>query len=109
MSKSISINKRLRILERDNYTCQICGKKVKGIDSQTYDDDSHNIDHIIPKSKGGTDSYDNLRVLCRKCNLSRHNTSFNDFEKIFINKYHINFSDYKISLMDRDYRKEIVL
>lgn len=26
------------------------------------------VDHIVPKARGGTDSVDNLTVLCRACN-----------------------------------------
>jgi len=45
------------IYERDAYRCQLCG-------------DWHDltIDHIVPRSKGGTDDPGNLRVLCRSCN-----------------------------------------
>lgn len=34
------------------------------------------LDHIKPKSKGGSDSLENLRLACRKCNLKRGNSLF---------------------------------
>lgn len=55
------------ILARDKWTCCSCGRTVK----------EHNItlhvDHIIPRSKGGTDSRDNLQALCMKCNIGKSN------------------------------------
>lgn len=52
---------RRRIMERDHYTCQICGKHV-------LDEVGLQIDHIIPIAKGGKTVPSNLRVLCSKCN-----------------------------------------
>ena len=62
----ISGNMRQNVLMRDNYTCQICGATVK-------DGAKLEIDHIIPKSKGGSDDENNLQVLCRQCNREKHN------------------------------------
>lgn len=57
---------RKAIMERDNYTCQICGKYMPdGIGLQ--------IDHIIPVSKGGKTIPSNLQVLCSKCNGKKSN------------------------------------
>lgn len=51
---------RKRIIQRDQ-VCQLCG----------LDEGQMHIDHIIPKSKGGSDMDSNLRLLCRNCNLRR--------------------------------------
>jgi len=55
---------RYEILRRDNYKCQICGSTVK-------DGVKLHIDHIVPVSKGGHTTPDNLRVLCDRCNLGK--------------------------------------
>lgn len=55
---------RKEIMQRDNYTCQICGKYMP-------DEVGLQIDHIIPVSKGGKTVRSNLRVLCSKCNGSK--------------------------------------
>ena len=55
---------RQRIMIRDNYTCQLCGKYMP-------DEVGLQIDHIIPVAKGGKTVASNLRVLCSKCNGSK--------------------------------------
>lgn len=55
---------REKIMQRDNYTCQICGKYMP-------DEVGLQVDHIIPVSKGGKTVASNLRVLCSKCNSSK--------------------------------------
>lgn len=45
------------------YTCVHCGKKFRK--------DSIDIDHIIPKSKGGMNAPENLQCLCIHCNRSK--------------------------------------
>lgn len=52
---------RRQIMERDNYTCQICGKHMP-------DEVGLHIDHIVPVAKGGKTVPSNLQVLCSKCN-----------------------------------------
>jgi len=54
---------RKNILRRDKYQCQYCGKKTHAL----------TIDHVIPKSRGGMDSWDNLVAACVKCNNKKGN------------------------------------
>lgn len=56
----ISRRQRLRIYDRDDWTCQQCGSG-----------DDITLDHVIPISKGGTNSDGNLQTLCRPCNSSK--------------------------------------
>lgn len=51
---------RKQVLERDGYLCCEC-KKVGRLTPAT------EVDHIIPKSQGGTDEPDNLQSLCNAC------------------------------------------
>ena len=37
------------------------------------------MDHVIPESKGGQTTYDNLQVTCRKCNLAKSTLSESEF------------------------------
>ncbi len=51
---------KYKIFKRDGYRCVICGNTAKEMPLE--------IDHLIPRCKGGTDNEDNLRVLCHSCN-----------------------------------------
>lgn len=51
---------RDRVLERDEHRCVLCAAT-----------DDLTLDHIYPWSKGGPDTEENLRVLCRSCNSSK--------------------------------------
>lgn len=57
---------------RDNWTCGICGKEV---DSTLGGNDpmGPTIDHIIPISKGGGHTWDNVQLAHRTCNESKGN------------------------------------
>lgn len=48
---------RRQVMERDGFACAECGAT-----------DDLAIDHIHPYSRGGPETLDNLRVLCRSCN-----------------------------------------
>ena len=59
---------RKEILQRDNYTCKICGNSIKKEPNLLLE-----VDHIIPVSKGGKTTKENLQTLCWKCNRSKSN------------------------------------
>lgn len=70
--------KRKDLLDRDNWTCQICGVRVHdrnegGNENRHLWDDERkaHLDHVIPISKGGDSTPQNMQVLCRTCNLSK--------------------------------------
>ena len=57
---------RASIIERDNKTCQMCGNSTNIEPNLLLE-----VDHIIPLSKGGITSVENLQCLCWKCNRSK--------------------------------------
>lgn len=72
--RSMSQQLRTLILERNGYTCQLCGAGPG--DPDPFDDTRKvrlHIDHITPISQGGTDDPNNLRVVCSACNAGRAN------------------------------------
>lgn len=58
---------RKQVLMRAGYKCECCGVALRN-DGQHLMDDSPEIDHIVPRAKGGRDEMDNLQALCRRCN-----------------------------------------
>ena len=61
------------VFETYNYTCNICKIICKKPNKNNYNDlDCGTIDHIIPRVKGGTHTYDNVQLLCRDCNNKKH-------------------------------------
>ncbi len=74
VQRGISPQLRGEILERNGYTCQLCGAGAGDPDPFNPNRKLRlHIDHIKPKSQGGTDSKENLRVLCSACNQGRSN------------------------------------
>jgi hypothetical protein len=62
VATGVTRTQRARILERDDYKCQQCGSTEHPC-----------IDHVIPVSRGGDSSDDNLQVLCLPCNTKKGN------------------------------------
>lgn len=66
--KSPSI--KARIYFRDNGMCQICGDKID-VEEKYPSPFSLSLDHIVPRSQGGTDAHWNLRATHLVCNVRR--------------------------------------
>ena len=56
---------RVNIYARDGYRCQYCGTKCS-ISELTYD-------HVVPRSRGGKTSWDNIVSCCYACNAKKAN------------------------------------
>jgi 5-methylcytosine-specific restriction endonuclease McrA len=54
---------RFNIYARDDDTCQYCGRRFKRTDL--------NLDHVVPRSRGGATSWDNVVCSCIACNLRK--------------------------------------
>jgi 5-methylcytosine-specific restriction endonuclease McrA len=56
---------RETVFERDGHTCQYCGKK--------FHVDELSIDHVIPRERGGRNTWENLVTACKSCNAKKAN------------------------------------
>jgi 5-methylcytosine-specific restriction endonuclease McrA len=54
---------RQNLMLRDGHQCQYCGRHLPQREL--------NVDHVIPRSRGGPASWENLVVSCRVCNLRK--------------------------------------
>jgi len=58
--KRLSLS-RQNVFKRDGYTCQYCGSREKVL----------TIDHVLPRSRGGQDTWENLVTACHDCNTRK--------------------------------------
>ncbi len=61
----VALNRRA-VFARDGHRCQYCGGSAE------------NIDHVIPRSKGGTHAWDNVVAACRPCNSAKRDRMLED-------------------------------
>src|SRR5919106_3123662 len=52
---------RRAVFARDEWACQYCGSTAE------------NVDHVIPRSRGGTHTWENVVASCRRCNARKEN------------------------------------
>jgi 5-methylcytosine-specific restriction endonuclease McrA len=72
-SRPISAKLRAEVLDRNGFTCQMCGLTPGEIDPSTGRKVRLHIGHIKDKSLGGKDELSNLRSLCSTCNQGAKN------------------------------------
>jgi 5-methylcytosine-specific restriction endonuclease McrA len=60
--KDIPLTRR-NLLQRDNHTCQYC----------SYSGDGLTLDHVLPRSRGGGDTWENMVAACVRCNVKKGN------------------------------------
>jgi 5-methylcytosine-specific restriction endonuclease McrA len=63
------------IIARDNSTCYLCGRRVAKKSLQ--------IDHVYPLARGGSHTYDNLRVACAACNGRKNTLTLEEFSALY--------------------------
>ena len=73
---------RKNLLQRDNYCCQYCA----------YSGDQLSIDHVIPRSRGGEDIWENVATACISCNIRKGNRTPKEANMPLKNKPHKPFN-----------------
>lgn len=69
------------VFRKHKYICTSCGVKCLHPNKENYNQsNAATLDHIIPKSKGGSHTYDNVTLLCRSCNTIKSDKIVKDFK-----------------------------
>lgn len=76
--RSQNVNRKHLYL-RDKYTCQYCYKK--------FPSNELTLDHIIPQSRGGKNTYHNLCTCCKRCNSSKADRTPEEAGMVLLKKY----------------------
>jgi 5-methylcytosine-specific restriction endonuclease McrA len=69
LSKPLALDKkdvkysRANVYQRDKHTCQYCGKRKRVKDL--------NLDHVVPRSRGGPTNFSNIVTSCKRCNEAK--------------------------------------
>jgi hypothetical protein len=83
--RGVSKETRAWVLERNGYTCQMCGNAAGDpdpfVEGRTV---RLTIGHILDKSKGGDDTPSNLRAVCTSCNEGLANTALQKPDRIHL-------------------------
>ncbi|MCA1703070.1 MAG: HNH endonuclease, partial [Actinobacteria bacterium] len=62
--------RRTELQERDGYCCRYCGQLVS--------DRTCTLDHILPRSKGGPNTAENLATCCLMCNAIKSGRTYEE-------------------------------
>lgn len=73
-TKFVKAGIRWQVFERDDFKCVACGKSA-------HEGAILHVDHIKPKSKGGSNTMENYQTLCHLCNIGKSNKSEKDLRK----------------------------
>ena len=66
---------RQNIFKRDGFQCQYCAKK-----------EHLTLDHVVPKTKGGSSTWENLTTACNRCNARKGGQTPKEADMMLVNK-----------------------
>jgi 5-methylcytosine-specific restriction endonuclease McrA len=94
---------RKNILRRDAYKCAYCGRSDLPL----------TIDHVLPKSRGGNDSWENLVCACTLCNNRKGDRTLEEADMVLHNRpfkpSHIMFIKHVVGKLDENWKPYLYL
>lgn len=95
--KNIELSRK-NLHRRDSFRCQYCGRKYTAL----------TIDHIIPKSRGGADSWENLITACVQCNNKKGSQTPEEAKMPLLSKpskpHHILFMKQYLGRVEKEWK-----
>lgn len=89
---------RKNILRRDGHRCQYCGRT----------DVTLTVDHVVPKARGGMDSWENLVCACTHCNNKKGYRTLNEADMPLLRKpvkpNHVMFIRHFVGAVDEPWK-----
>lgn len=81
---SLTTEQRQAIVERAQGCCEYCWSQAR------YATQSFSVEHIVPRSKGGATTLDNLALSCQGCNNHKYNKTegFDPVNQSVVRLYH---------------------
>ena len=78
MSKQPKVSSltKLKVYMRDAFTCTYCDKHVVDAEELT-------VDHVVPKSQGGSNHMRNLATACEPCNKEKRDLLLTQYLRAF--------------------------
>lgn len=73
-------NARNLVFERDGWRCSYCGRDFSGLRRKTRLR-LLTLDHVVPRSRGGSDNAENLVASCVKCNGEKRNRTPDEWKR----------------------------
>jgi len=71
---------RYEILKRAHYRCELCGVSAE--------EKALQVDHIVPRARGGSDDISNFQALCYSCNATKRDRDDTDFRAMAESYHH---------------------
>jgi 5-methylcytosine-specific restriction endonuclease McrA len=96
---------RKNLLHRDGHMCQYCG----------YTGDDLTLDHVVPRSRGGQDTWENIVVACVRCNVRKGSRTPREASMLILKPPHkphsslyFEVSKYIKSGLNQEWRKYVI-
>ncbi len=77
---------RRAVFARDGWTCQYCGRAAE------------NVDHVMPRSRGGEHTWENVVAACRRCNGRKENRTPHEAGLVLAREPHAPRDGFRLSL-----------